>query len=97
MSDTICRMASRRSSPVPPVALEPKAYLVPRSLEKTVREWPKALPQRGLYKVTGAPGSGVSSFLLDTAAAAIRARGSDLSEADGAGGAGVCTPRCAAH
>ena len=81
-------MASHRSSPVPPVALEPKAYLVPRSREKTVREWPVALPQRGLYKVTGAPGSGVSSFLLDTAAEAIRTRGSDLSEADGASGAG---------
>ena len=84
-------MASHRSAPVPPAAPEPKAYLVPRSREKTVREWPVALPQRGLYKVTGAPGSGVSSFLLDTAAEAIRTRGNDAVEADGAGGVLVLT------
>lgn len=41
-----------------------------------------ALPDRGLFKVTGAPGSGVSSFLLDTASEAIRRHAGD-------GGGGV--------
>ena len=72
MSDTIDVMTSTRPSPVPPAVLEPKAYLVPRTRPNTRREWPVDLPQQGLHKVTGEPGSGVSSFLLDTAAAAMR-------------------------
>lgn len=65
-------MANTRPSPVPPTALEPRAYLVSRSRPAYAREWPVELPKAGLYKVTGEPGSGVSSFLLDTASAAIR-------------------------
>lgn len=59
-------------SPVPPAALEPKAYLVPRERNITPRTWDNPLPEAGLWKVTGRPGSGVSSFLVDTAAAAVR-------------------------
>lgn len=59
-------------SPVPPAALEPKAYLVPRDRNITPRTWDVDLPEAGTWKVTGQPGSGVSSFLIDTAAAAVR-------------------------
>ncbi|MDK8879896.1 ATP-dependent DNA helicase [Corynebacterium sp. MSK008] len=83
-------MTSTRPSPVPPTVLEPKAYLVPRTRPNTQREWPVELPQEGLYKVTGEPGSGVSSFLLDTAAAAMRRRADSKAE-HGPGGVLVLT------
>ncbi|QNP94565.1 ATP-dependent helicase [Corynebacterium wankanglinii] len=75
-------MNVHRPLPVPPAAREPRAYLVPRTRPNAAREWPVALPDRGLFKVTGAPGSGVSSFLLDTASEAIRRHAGD-------GGGGV--------
>lgn len=90
MSDTINGMTSTRPSPVPPAALEPKAYLVPRTRPDTRREWPVELPQQGLSKVTGEPGSGVSSFLLDTAAAAMRRHAGSEAE-HGPGGVLVLT------
>ena len=57
---------------MPPAALEPKAYLVPRERNTAPRTWDEDIPQEGLWKVTGDAGSGVSSFLVDTAAAAVR-------------------------
>ena len=63
---------------------------MPRSRTRPAREWPVDLPQEGVYKVTGAPGSGVSSFLLDTASAAIRRRAGAATE-DGGGGVLVLT------
>ena len=83
-------MTSTRPSPVPPAVLEPKAYLVPRTRPNTQREWRVELPQQGLYKVTGEPGSGVSSFLLDTAAAAMRRHAGSEAE-HGPGGVLVLT------
>lgn len=83
-------MTSTRPSPVPPAVLEPKAYLVPRTRPNTRREWPVDLPQQGLHKVTGEPGSGVSSFLLDTAAAAMRRHAGGEAE-HGPGGVLVLT------
>lgn len=65
-------MLNSHPSPVPPAALEPKAYLVPRQRPSVARAWDVELPTAGTWKVTGAPGSGVSSFLVDTAAAVTR-------------------------
>ena len=63
-------MSSLQTPALPP---HPRAYLVRR--ERTVhdRTWPVALPDAGVWKVTGEAGSGVTSFLIDTAAARIAA------------------------
>ena len=53
-----------------PAARIPRARLVPRRRTTTQRSWPVTLPASGLWKVTGEAGSGVSSFLVDTAVAA---------------------------
>ncbi len=57
----------------------PQAYLVARERTVEERSWPVERPTRGTFKVTGAAGSGVTSFLIDTAVEKIR------SEADPAG------------
>ncbi|TKW68388.1 MAG: ATP-dependent helicase, partial [Cutibacterium acnes] len=44
----------------------PQVRLVPRTPSATARSWPVDLPESGSWKVTGAAGSGVSSFLIDT-------------------------------
>lgn len=51
----------------------PQAYLVGRERTVEERTWPVALPSTGTFKVTGAAGSGVTSFLVDTAVEKIRA------------------------
>ncbi|MDN8595155.1 MULTISPECIES: ATP-dependent DNA helicase [unclassified Corynebacterium] len=51
----------------------PQAYLVGRERVVADREWPVELPVRGTWKVTGKAGSGVTSFLIDTAVERIRA------------------------
>lgn len=51
----------------------PQAYLVGRKRTVTQRDWPVAPPGSGAWKVTGSAGSGVTSFLIDTAVAKIRA------------------------
>lgn len=63
-------MRSSAASPIPPEVYEPKAYLVPRVRDRAPRNWEDPLPTHGLWKVTGSAGSGVSSFLVDTAVAA---------------------------
>ena len=50
----------------------PQAYLVGRERAVEERAWPVALPTSGMFKVTGAAGSGVTSFLIDTAVEKIR-------------------------
>lgn len=50
----------------------PQAYLVGRERTVHQRVWPVELPSRGAFKVTGAAGAGVTSFLIDTAVAKIR-------------------------
>ena len=44
----------------------PQVRLVPRTQSATTRSWPVDLPESGTWKVTGAAGTGVSSFLIDT-------------------------------
>ena len=44
----------------------PQVRLVPRTQSATTRSWPVDLPESGSWKVTGAAGTGVSSFLIDT-------------------------------
>ena len=44
----------------------PQVRLVPRTQSATTRSWPVELPESGTWKVTGAAGTGVSSFLIDT-------------------------------
>ena len=63
-------MNSPQTPALPP---HPRAYLVRR--ERTVRDrtWPVDLPDSGIWKVTGEAGSGVTSFLIDTAADRIAA------------------------
>lgn len=56
-----------------PPAVTPRAHLVARPRRVSAREWPVPLPDRGVWKVTGEAGCGVSSFLIDTAVAAIAA------------------------
>lgn len=51
----------------------PQAYLVARERTVEERSWPVELPSAGTFKVTGAAGSGVTSFLIDTAVERIRA------------------------
>lgn len=53
----------------------PRARLVPREPHIPQRTWGVELPTRGVWRVTGQAGSGVSSFLLDTAMEAIRRTG----------------------
>lgn len=53
----------------------PRARLVPREPHIPQRTWDVDLPTRGVWRVTGQAGSGVSSFLLDTAMEAIRRTG----------------------
>ncbi|MEH0146458.1 ATP-dependent DNA helicase [Corynebacterium sp. Q4381] len=60
-----------------PAAVTPRAYLVPRTRSAQARQWGRNLPAEGMWKITGEAGSGVSSFLIDTAAAAA-SRGSVL-------------------
>lgn len=70
----------QRSTPpaTPPEVYEPKAYLTARPRVSVPREWDVELPTTGTFKVTGEAGSGVSSFLIDTAvAAALRHQDSD--------------------
>lgn len=50
----------------------PQAYLVGRERTIEKRSWPVALPVSGTWKVTGEAGSGVTSFLIDTAVEKIR-------------------------
>ncbi|MDK8625636.1 ATP-dependent DNA helicase [Corynebacterium appendicis] len=50
----------------------PQAYLVARERTVEERSWPVERPTRGTFKVTGAAGSGVTSFLIDTAVEKIR-------------------------
>lgn len=67
-------MNHARPAPAPlPPTVTPSAHLVARQRRVSPREWPLPLPDRGVWKVTGQAGSGVSSFLIDTAAAAIEA------------------------
>ena len=63
-------MPTPRTDPMTPAARIPRARLVPRRRTTAQRSWPVALPASGLWKVTGEAGSGVSSFLVDTAVAA---------------------------
>lgn len=72
-------MVAMSSPQIPsiPAAVTPRAYLVPRTRDTRRRQWPQDLPTEGVWKVTGEAGSGVSSFLIDTAAAAA-SRGSVL-------------------
>lgn len=60
-----------------PAAVTPRAYLVPRTRATQARQWHADLPAEGIWKVTGEAGSGISSFLIDTAARAA-SRGSVL-------------------
>ncbi|WP_257203255.1 ATP-dependent DNA helicase [Corynebacterium cystitidis] len=53
----------------------PQARLVPRELHVGTRTWAVDVPERGVWRVTGEAGSGVSSFLIDTAMEAIRRTG----------------------
>ncbi|STC69873.1 ATP-dependent DNA helicase [Corynebacterium pilosum] len=53
----------------------PRARLVPREPHIPQRTWDVDLPTRGVWRVTGQAGSGLSSFLLDTAMEAIRRTG----------------------
>ncbi|WIM68302.1 ATP-dependent DNA helicase [Corynebacterium breve] len=59
---------------VPEIQLPPNptTYLVPRVRSVDEREWDFELPTKGLWKVTGEAGSGVSSFLIDTVMHALR-------------------------
>ncbi len=68
-------MSRPNTSPLPPVPLAPRAYLVHREPAHDQRSWPVALPEHGTWKVTGAAGSGVSSFLVDTVVAAVEQHG----------------------
>ncbi|WP_291314628.1 ATP-dependent DNA helicase [Corynebacterium sp. UBA2622] len=61
------------ANPGAPVPATPRAFLVPRERERPERTWPVAPPLSGTWKVTGEAGSGVSSFLVDTAVRAIEA------------------------
>lgn len=51
----------------------PRAHLVRRERSVAHRTWHVDLPERGVWKITGQAGSGVTSFLIDTAAARIAA------------------------
>ncbi|SDS37109.1 ATP-dependent DNA helicase [Corynebacterium timonense] len=55
-----------------PVPVTPTAFLVPRPRATVTREWGIDIPRRGTWKVTGEAGSGVSSFLVDTAVRTIK-------------------------
>ena len=44
----------------------PQVRLVPRTPSAAARSWSVDLPESGTWKVTGAAGTGVSSFLIDT-------------------------------
>ncbi|MCQ4623894.1 ATP-dependent DNA helicase [Corynebacterium sp. CCUG 70398] len=61
------------SSPHLTLPPNPQAYLVHRERRDSTRSWPVDLPERGVHKVTGAAGAGVTSFLIDVAAARIAA------------------------
>ena len=57
----------------------PQVRLVPRTQSATTRSWPVDLPESGVWKVTGAAGTGVSSFLIDTVIHALdKARSAGL-------------------
>ena len=62
----------RPANPVPVLPPNPGVRLVSRDPEITEREWPIALPERGRWRVTGAAGSGVTSFLVDTVVEKLR-------------------------
>lgn len=81
-------MQHRTPAPTPPEVYAPKAYLVAHEREQERREWAAELPQQGVWKVTGEAGSGVSSFLIDTAVAAVQRHSS---HEDAAGGVVVLT------
>lgn len=51
----------------------PQVRLVKNRAQFSQRSWPVALPERGRWTVTGPAGSGVSSFLIDTVLARLRA------------------------
>lgn len=51
----------------------PAPFLVQRERTVTQREWEHDIPSKGTWKVTGEAGSGVTSFLIDTAVARITA------------------------
>lgn len=50
----------------------PEVRLVAGEKPAGAREWPHPLPERGVWKVTGQAGSGVSSFLVDTVLNVLR-------------------------
>ena len=54
----------------------PTVRLVSSPTSLPARQWSRDLPERGVWRVTGEAGSGMSSFLVDTVLAAI-ARGED--------------------
>ena len=60
----------RRTRPVLPP--NPGVRLVERTSRSAEREWAGPLPVSGRWRVTGAAGSGVSGFLVDTVLAKIR-------------------------
>jgi len=64
-------MDSAPSIPGAAVPVTPRAFLVPRRRNLARREWPVPPPGHGTWKVTGRAGSGVSSFIVDTAVRAI--------------------------
>lgn len=64
-------MESATTIPGASLPAVPRAFLVPRPRHTQPREWDYDLPLRGTWKVTGEAGSGVSSFLVDTAVHAI--------------------------
>lgn len=51
----------------------PSVRLVPRRVDAAARTWPVDLPERGLWRITGEAGSGITSLLVDTVLARLRA------------------------
>lgn len=68
-------MSRPNPTPLPPAPVAPKAYLVRRANAPEQRQWPVSLPEQGTWKVTGAAGAGVSSFLVDTVVHAVMRSG----------------------
>ncbi|WP_342319188.1 ATP-dependent DNA helicase [Corynebacterium mayonis] len=60
--------SSHTGTPLPPT---PLAYLVARQRLSGQRTWDVEIPERGLWRLCGSAGAGLSSFLIDTALHAI--------------------------